>query len=93
MGDFDVHKVDHERYYDLHELEALDHVVLVALDEAEIAHYEHDALQVVDQLQLAHLLVQHGDELLALLSELVQRILFFEHSRLGLASAGALNRD
>ena len=68
-------------------------MVLVRLDKGKVAHNEYNALEMTDELKLTHFLVEHCNELLALLSQFVECILFLEHTRLGLAATSSLHWD
>lgn len=69
-GDFLLCHVDEEGSDDFDDFEALDYVVLVGAREAQVAHYEHQSRQVLQQGQLRNLLVQHCDNLLPFLPQL-----------------------
>ena len=91
LGDFNIDEVNEKGDYDVHELEALYQVVLVDLYEGEVAHNEHNALEVANELKLTNLLVQDGDQLLSLLPELVKGVLLFQDPGFSLSATSSLN--
>lgn len=46
---------------------------------------------MVDQFELTNLLIKNSDQFLALLSQLIKSVLFFEDARFGLAATSAFD--
>jgi len=92
LGDFYVHEVDKKTDHDVHQFEALNQLMLIGFHKRKVAHDEDHCFEMVDQFEFTDFLMQHCDKLLALLSQLVKSVLFFEDTRLGLTATSAFDR-
>lgn len=87
QGQLLVYEVHEERNYDLFQLEALHELVFVGSHQAQVSQNQHDHAQMLDQLELADLLVQSSDHLLPLPSQLGKGVLLLLLDVDGLAAS------